>query len=215
MAPAAVPGIKARLFEKGSQGRLLRFCICWLVLPFLFFSLSKGKLLTYILPCFPPFAVLMAFGFLHVLGNKTRNRLFQGGLVVSAVLFGLILVAFLYLQIFGFHGFRPFHQPWKAMMVVNGFVCFLLFLFWAFRREKGADQALLLGMAPLLFFFVVHYTIPEVTLEVKSPGPILEKYRQGIADDDVIISDEDSIRAVCWYLRRSDVWVWIGLSGCA
>jgi 4-amino-4-deoxy-L-arabinose transferase len=38
MVPAAVPGIKTRLFEQGAPGRLLKFCLCWLVLPFLFFS---------------------------------------------------------------------------------------------------------------------------------------------------------------------------------
>jgi 4-amino-4-deoxy-L-arabinose transferase len=47
----------------------------------------------------------------------------------------------------------------------------------------------------------------DLTIEAKSPGPILEQHKQSIADDDVIISDKDSIRAVCWYLRRSDVYV--------
>ncbi|MBQ8755954.1 MAG: phospholipid carrier-dependent glycosyltransferase [Lentisphaeria bacterium] len=39
---------------------LCRFCICAVVLPFLFFSASSGKLATYILPCFPFLAILAA-----------------------------------------------------------------------------------------------------------------------------------------------------------
>ena len=39
---------------------LARFCICAVVLPFLFFSASSGKLATYILPCFPFLAILAA-----------------------------------------------------------------------------------------------------------------------------------------------------------
>lgn len=207
VTPAAVPGTKARLFEQGAQGRLLRFCLCWLALPFLFFSFSNGKLLTYILPCFPPFAILIAFGLLHVLKKDTRNRLFQGGIVVNAVLFGLILFAFLYVQLFGFNGFRPYSQPWKAMMIVNGLVFFVLFLVWAFRSQRGNVKTLVFGFAPLLLFFVIHYTIPDVTIEVKSPGPILEQHKEDIADDDVVISDENSITAVGWYLKRSNVYL--------
>lgn len=205
--PAAVQGIKAKLLEQGRHNRLMMLSICWLVLPFLFFSLSSGKLLTYILPCFPPFAILMAFGLVHILGEKLPNRLFQGGVAVNAVLFGLILVAFPCVQFFGFNGFRPYAQSWKMMMIVNGLVFLVLFCFWAFRSQNAHVKLILYGMAPLLLFFVVHYTIPDLTIEVKSPGPILNQYKQGIADADVVISDEDSVTAVCWYLRRSNVYL--------
>lgn len=207
MVPAAVPGIKTRLFEQGAAGRLLKFCLCWLVLPFLFFSFSNGKLLTYILPCFPPFAILIAFGLLHVLKKDTRSRLFQGGIVVNTILFSLILVAFLYVQLFGFNGFRPYSQAWKAVMVVNGLAYFVLFLVWAFRSRTTVSKTLLLGLSPLLLFFVVHFTIPDLTREVKSPGPILEQYAQGIDSKDIVISDKNSIRAVGWYLKRNDVYL--------
>jgi 4-amino-4-deoxy-L-arabinose transferase len=207
MVPAAVPGIKTRLFEQGAAGRLLKFCLCWLVLPFLFFSFSNGKLLTYILPCFPPFAILIAFGLLHVLKKDARSRLFQGGIVVNTILFSLILLAFLYVQLFGFNGFRPYSQAWKAVMVVNGLAYFVLFLVWAFRSRTTVSKTLLLGLSPLLLFFVVHFTIPDLTREVKSPGPILEQYAQGIDSKDIVISDGTSIRAVGWYLKRNDVYL--------
>jgi 4-amino-4-deoxy-L-arabinose transferase len=207
LAPAAVPGIKTRLFEDGSASRLLKFCLCWLVLPFLFFSLSNGKLLTYILPCFPPFAVLMAFGLLSVLKKDVRNRLFQGGIVASAVFFGLILVAFLYAQLFGFNGFRPYTETWKAVMAVNSLVFFAMFCFWSFQSSSAQTKLILFGMAPLLLFFLTHYIIPDQTIEVKSPGTILEQHVQNIAPDSVIISDEESIGAVCWYLQRNDVYL--------
>ena len=207
MVPAAVPGIKTRLFEQGTPSRLLKFCLCWLVLPFLFFSFSNGKILTYILPCFPPFAILTAFGLLHVLKKDTQSRLFQGGIVVNSILFSLILFVFLYVQLFSFNGFQPYSQAWKAVMVVNGLAYFVLFLVWAFRSRTTVGKTLLLGFSPLLLFFVVHFTIPDLTREVKSPGPILEQYAQRIDSKDIVISDENSIRAVGWYLKRNDVYL--------
>jgi len=62
-------------------------------------------------------------------------------------------------------------------------------------------------MAPLLIFFVGHFTIPDLTIESKSPGVLLERHKQDIADGDVILSDENSIRAVCWYFERNDVFL--------
>jgi len=207
LTPAAAAGIREQFNDRGLQGRLIRFSICWLVLPFLFFSFSNGKLLTYILPCFPPFAVLMAFGLSHVLKKEGRNNFFQWGTIGSVMLFGLILLAFLYVQFFGYDGVRLYSQPWKTVMVMNGLLFFILLCFWAFRSQRGKDKVLLFGLAPLLLFFIVHFIIPDPTIEAKAPGLVLERYKQGIGYDTVIISDENTITAVCWYLQRSDVYV--------
>ncbi len=63
------------------------------------------------------------------------------------------------------------------------------------------------GLAPLLFFFIVHYIIPDPAIASKSPGPLLERNRQSISAEDIIISDEATIHAVCWYLKRSNIFV--------
>ncbi len=64
LVPAAVTGFfsttAAARTKQNPISPLITFCICWFVFPFLFFSASNGKLLTYILPCFPPFAILMS-----------------------------------------------------------------------------------------------------------------------------------------------------------
>jgi 4-amino-4-deoxy-L-arabinose transferase len=207
LVPAAIPGIRERFHDQGPQGRLTRFSICWLVLPFLFFSFSSGKLLTYILPCFPPFGILMTFGLLRALKEEGRNRFFQWGAVGSAILFGLILLAFLYAEFRGYHGLRPYGNPWKTVMVVNGLIFFILLCLWACKSQRGKHRVLLFGLAPLLLFSMAHFIVPDPTLEVKAPGPLLKRHRQGIGDDDVIISDGTAVGAVCWYLGRNDVYV--------
>lgn len=207
MIPAAAPGIKARGSAPGAQGRLMRLCLCWLALPFLFFSLSSGKLLTYILPCFPPFAILMAAGLLHGLRNNARSKLFQWGAALGAALFCLILLAFLYIQITGVDGFRPYAHSWKAMMVVNGIVFFVLCCLWAFQNKEWKSKALIFGVSPLLLFFVVQFAAPDLTIESKSPGELLEQHKQELSRDTIIISDEASIGAVCWYWKRRDAYI--------
>lgn len=207
MIPASAAGIRKTSADKGPQGRLIRLSICWLVLPFLFFSVSNGKLVTYILPCFPPFAVLMAFGLFHAQPEGGKTKLIQWGVAGFGILFSLLLVAFLIVQLFGYEGFRPYSQPWKALMVVNALVFGILFCFWAFRSRETITKVVLFGLSPFLLFLAVHFILPDLTIEKKTPGILLERYRQGIGQDMVIISDEDTIRAVCWYLKRGDVYV--------
>ena len=206
VTPAAVKGIAAQFSGDDPKNRLLRVSLCWLVLPFLFFSLSRGKLLTYILPCFPPFAILITFGLRHLFQRSGQNRLFQGGTAVTAIVFALILVAFPLVQIFGFDGFRPFSESWKVIMVINGLAFFVLLCVWSLKSRHLRVKLLLFSAAPLFFFFIVHFTLPDQTREVKSPGPILEKYSKSVTRDNIILSDENSLRAVCWYLKRSDVY---------
>jgi 4-amino-4-deoxy-L-arabinose transferase len=207
MVPAAVAGIKGNLNDQGPQGRLIRMSICWLVIPFLFFSFSSGKILTYILPCFPPFAILMVLGLLQILNKEGKEKFFQWGSIGAGIFFSLILLAFVYVQLFGYHAFRPFNRPWKAMMAVNGLVLIILFCFWAFRSQERKTKIILFGLSPFLFFLSAHFIMPDLTIEKKAPGILLERYVHDISHDTIIISDEETVRAVCWYLKRTDVHV--------
>jgi len=74
--PAALVGVRRQLAGTGVRPRLLRFALCWFVGPFVFFSAAHGKLLTYILPCFPPFALLLS---LSLVRDRSERRIFSLG----------------------------------------------------------------------------------------------------------------------------------------
>lgn len=208
LIPAAAAGLKP-VVNDGSEGaRLVRFSICWLILPFLFFSASSGKLLTYILPCFPPFAILMFFGLVRILETK-RNNIFRWGVTGAGILFGLILFALIYVQLFGFRDFHLFMHPWKAIMFANSIIFILLFCFWAVKSSKTGKKILLIGLSPFLFFFIIHFTIPTQSITSKVPGLLLKRHGN-ISKNTVVISDESTITAACWYLRRDDIFLMHG-----
>ncbi|MFH2044232.1 MAG: phospholipid carrier-dependent glycosyltransferase [Pseudomonadota bacterium] len=206
LIPATVAGIRMQIKTLGASSRLVRFSICWLVLPFLFFSLSKGKLITYILPCFAPFAVLMALG-LSNMTEKVKNRSFKFGVVSAGILFSLILLAFIYIQLFGYHDFYPYTQPWKMLMAVNSLVFFILFCGFSLKSQNSRSSVLLFGIAPLLLFFSAHFIVPDLTVEKKAPGPLFERNKQDIGQESVVLSDSSTVGAVCWYMKRSDVYL--------
>ena len=92
-------------------------------------------------------------------------------------------------------------------MVISGLAFFVLCCIWSIRSRKWQRKAIIFGMAPLLPFMVAQIVIPDLTVESKSPGILLEKYKQDISSEYIVISDEDSIGAVCWYFKRADVYM--------
>ncbi|HVO93574.1 MAG TPA: glycosyltransferase family 39 protein [Terriglobales bacterium] len=69
------------------------FLLCWTVLPFLFFSFSRAKLPHYILPIFPPLALLVGISLEHKIRAAGKERVWL--LVLSCFSLGLLLASLL------------------------------------------------------------------------------------------------------------------------
>lgn len=72
------------------------YLLIWISLIFLFFSVPHSKIITYILPIFPPLALLTARTLKEHWLTKTSNRYFSSGLIVSA---SLLAISILYLPL--------------------------------------------------------------------------------------------------------------------
>lgn len=203
---AAVGGVRGRLANASPTRGLLRLSLCWLVFPFLFFSASSGKLLTYVLPCMPPFAILLVSGLTRVLA-KGKSKAFKSGVAATLILSLLLLAALLYLKFIGVNGFNLFYEPWKWLVVFAITLSFVVFTFWSLKAKINKNKLLLLGMAPLLLHFSIHFLMPGFAFEQKAPGPLLERNQQAVRKDTIIISDNDMVRAACWYFRRNNIYL--------
>ena len=208
LIPAAGVGLIQSDSEKNRKNRMIWFACCWLVLPFLFFSFSNGKLLTYILPCFPPFAILTALGIQHYLTKEgDRKIFFQAGVLGNAILFSLLLVVLLFVQHRSFDGIPLYSGKEKPILAAIGFLVFIIFCLKAYRVQQTRHKILFLGFAPLCLFSLLSFLIPDPTIESKMPGVFLQQHVQQIGKNSIVIADEHVIRAVTWYLKRSDIYV--------
>ncbi|MCC6763732.1 MAG: glycosyltransferase family 39 protein [Deltaproteobacteria bacterium] len=70
-----LPGAVRRAFVRARRGdRLATFLLLWCALPFVFFSLSRAKLATYLLPIFPALALIVATYLDRVLRAPVATR---------------------------------------------------------------------------------------------------------------------------------------------
>jgi 4-amino-4-deoxy-L-arabinose transferase len=202
LLPAALPALR------GTNGRFLGYLAAWAVFPFLFLSLSKGKLPTYILPCFAPLAILLAVGLERYLGAGKDAAVRAAALLIAA-LFAVLLAA-LALAEAGVFGEVPFASD--ELPKLAGFAAFLaagiaFAVYAAYARDRVGRLAALASTGAALFL-PFELVLPNAVLDNVSPSRAVSRYAVPVADPDtVLVSDAPLFGTVAWVLKRDDVYV--------
>ncbi|WP_319406310.1 phospholipid carrier-dependent glycosyltransferase [uncultured Desulfosarcina sp.] len=201
LIPASVLGMD----RSRARTPLFRYALCWFVFPFLFFSAASGKLLTYILPCFPPFAILLTEGLTAGVGKATGKAV-QGGLIALVVIFSGILLGLIVIQATGVGGFVPYLHSWKTLAATSGLAGFIFCLGISLKKAMFGSKLLLVSLGAALFLTTIQLVLPDDTIEHKAPGALLLRNAARVLPETVLVSLEDPLRAVCWFYKRSDVF---------
>jgi 4-amino-4-deoxy-L-arabinose transferase len=187
-----------------SSSRPFRFLACWVVFPFLFFSLSEGKLATYILPCLPAGALLLARGLNRSLAEG-RSGWFDAAARALAALILLLSLAFLVFQFA-----RPYDAPYvrgeegKLAIAVAGLLAWAFLSFRSAEAKSPPVKIRLFASGALIALAVVGLAIPRRVQEYRSPGRLLERNRDRLLPSSTIFTTVETAAAAAWHLRRSD-----------
>ncbi len=186
---------------------LLRFLLCWLVFPFLFFSACRGKLGTYILPCYPAVAILTAVGLLEYLAAG-RTEALSKNLRSSAMVLLIIAAVLTLIQIF-IPGLRIYGRGelWKCVIVVIGLSTYALLLILAGEAAGRQRKLALWCLGPVLLMFVSHFAMPNRFSYGKTPDEFLLHNSPRVHPDTVLVSDNYLTPAVCWCYKCTDVFL--------
>ena len=205
LLPAACTGLWKLQKPAGPQTRLIVFCLCWFFFPFLFFSASNGKLVTYILPCFPPLAILTAIGLMSNRQNIKAKSVQYGIISLAALAIGACIVL-TGSQLLGPETLHLYDQPGKWIVLAGSLA--LMFLLLVVSMKVTRDRQLVLyALSFSLVLFTAPFAMPTMTLNMKAPGPLMQRNLAHISPDTTVLVGEENIRAVCWYLKRDDILI--------
>ncbi len=212
LLPSIIRGYRGKI-NSLFQDALLRYFACWAVLPFIFFSLSSGKLATYILPCFPAIAALIAYGLLQQINDNSEDKYFKVLLKIIIYCFVLAIVSILVAQLLMLLKITPLalydNSEWgKLSLGIIAVVGWILLLHIAIKSPAKSRQYLWFISGSMLAMLVVHFIVPNHVLAAKAPEKFLLAQEHRIRPETTIVCYKNLITAVCWYYKRDNVFIY-------
>jgi 4-amino-4-deoxy-L-arabinose transferase len=201
---ALLPGALKRGWTEREDARGVLYLLGWVVMPLLFFSIAKGKLPTYILPCFGPLAILMARYALNA--AKAGAKVLRINAMINLG-FGLVgLLAVLALSPWSF-----MHKPvWSQIELYKCLLAALIFAAWALvgwlTMKDSARRWPLAACCPLGLALLVGFAIPDRVIDSKQPQFMIDIVGESLAPSRYVLTNNVGIAGgLSWELRRSDI----------
>jgi 4-amino-4-deoxy-L-arabinose transferase len=203
-SPAAIPTV----FKFKMKEPLMRFAVCWFIFPFLFFSVCSGKLIPYILPCFPPLAMVFAIG-LAAYFQAGKGRTFSMTAWVLAILFGLggLFLLLSGLGAYGAIGIYGKDEAGKWLLASLGAFSWAFLLIGSTRMKNHPKKLFFYCAGIVVFFFVANFSVPNIAMDRRTPGKLLDRNVSRVTPEAILVSNDNVIRAVCWFFKRNNVKV--------
>jgi 4-amino-4-deoxy-L-arabinose transferase len=176
------------------------FLLLWLVLPLAFFSLSNGKLPSYILPCLLPLALLMGNALVDRL-NLGQSRLFRINGLLNLVIGLTTLLAMVYLQLTKPVYVDEMHNLVLVFIVLMGWILANLLLVF---RPLSAWAAPAIGS--WLLMAILPAALPHSVVYNKMPDQFILQHIDELSQSKSLLSNDlGAASAVSWRLQRPEV----------
>jgi len=203
LIPAVFSEIKERVQQRDP---LLCFAICWTLFPFLFFSVCSGKLVPYILPCFPPVVIVIIMGLTDYF-DKGKVRAFNVCAFFTALFVGAFAVVLVLNRTAGILGGSVYgpSETWKWAVAAGGVLAWGVGAFFSTLGTDSKKKLILYALAPLPFLFSAHFCLPDDVMEGRAPEKLLLRNQDKVHADTLIITGDQLVHSVCWFYKRDDI----------
>jgi 4-amino-4-deoxy-L-arabinose transferase len=177
------------------------FLALWFLLPLGFFSLSSGKLPTYIMPCLMPVALLMGHTVSQWLEQRHTRVLRLNG-VVNTVLGSVALIALIYLQ--------THKEIYANTEMFSLSLVFVVLIGWIIANALQIMRPLTLWAMPALgiglLIALLPAAMPAQIVDSKMPDQFIAEHQQALSETTSLLSNDlGAASALSWRLQRPQV----------
>lgn len=213
LLPRTVKGLWQRRHQLLSQeGNAPLYLLLWVVMPLLLFSIAKGKLPTYILPCFAPLALLLTDTLFQDLHHKHHGGLRLNAMINLLLGLGALLAILLIGN--GWVGKAPLYAEHESARLLLATFCFL---FWGligwFILQAPQRRWSLSALCPLVLVLIYPAALPLSVVNSKLPDAFLTLNHEPLAASRTILSTDTGLAvSIGWQLKRTDIML-LGTTG--
>jgi 4-amino-4-deoxy-L-arabinose transferase len=176
------------------------FLLMWLFLPLVFFSLSKGKLPPYIMPCMLPLALLLGNALIDRLNEADTAAIRHNGML-NVVLGALALMAVVVMQFK-----QPIydHEPLHLALLIVALAGWILANALPISQPKTFYLAPAVGM--WLVIALLPAAMPDKIANNKTPDTFIAEHATELRQAHALMSNDLGVAsALAWHTARPDV----------
>lgn len=196
---ALLPGTLRQAWKSRRQAPI-GFLGLWLLLPLIFFSLAKGKLPSYIMPCLMPLALLIGHGLVKHL-EQGGFRTLRTNALFNVILGGVGLAALVFVQLK-----KPIYsdEPLALSLVIVALLVWVLLNGLAAWRPLRYWILSAVGMGVVLA--LIPAALPKSVINKKTPDAFIAQHSAELAQTRFLLSNElGTASALAWHIGNPQI----------
>ncbi|KAA0982334.1 lipid IV(A) 4-amino-4-deoxy-L-arabinosyltransferase [Pseudomonas sp. ANT_J12] len=186
---------------KNKREPAMGFLLLWLLLPLTFFSLSSGKLPTYIMPCLLPLALLMGHALTGLI-DQAQDRAIRFNGAINVVLGCVGLIALIYIQ--------ATKEIFENTEMFSLSLAYIVLAGWIIANALQVSRPLQFWAAPALgswlLVALLPAAMPATIVNSKMPDQFIAEHLEALSQTSSLLSNDlGAASALSWRLKRPQV----------
>ena len=187
----------------------IRFMISWIAGPLVLLSFSSGKLPTYVLPLFPPVAILVALG-LHR-GHASGRITIDATAIFARWLLRVCAVAAFVVALVGSRqlGMPPLWESGESLRfawVGGALFAWAQIDAWSWKAVDTRTWLVRTTLAPVPILLTIPFFFPSAMFTAsKHPWPLFDRHAEQLRGSELLVTGAGPALALSWATGRYDI----------